>query len=335
MTNEFKKLTDVDMVDTVTENTNVIVDDNGMVRRASMALFGSGAVSDEQIDRIVDAVVDAIEQNSGGSGGGAKILYMDADLLNAGGVYPADADDYTTAVIPAEAAFVDYEVFKNLPLIDTIIINGDAEFEEYIEYYDKNTIRYNALTNGGLPFKKIVIKDRTTGIPDNFVAGRDTNFVLEIENCNGIGDYAFNNCVNMRSATLTNVTGRIGYSAFRNCKNLTEFVIPDGVTIISMYAFDDCKSLEQISIPSSVTAIDNYAFEYCPKLMDVIIPEGVESIGEWAFSDACIGGSITIPRSVTSIGEYPFSSATLLRVYSGSYAETWAQENHGNYEVIE
>ena len=64
-------------------------------------------------------------------GGGAKTLYMDATLLNAGGVYPADADDYTTVVIPAEATFVDYEAFDNLPLIDTIIINGDAEFETF------------------------------------------------------------------------------------------------------------------------------------------------------------------------------------------------------------
>ena len=63
MTNEFKKLPEVEIIDTMTENTNVIVEDNGMVRRASMALFGSGAVSDEQIGKIVDAVIEAIEEN--------------------------------------------------------------------------------------------------------------------------------------------------------------------------------------------------------------------------------------------------------------------------------
>lgn len=185
-----------------------------------------------------------------------KILYMDAALLDAGGAYPADADDYTTAVIPADATFVSMESFDNLPNIDTLIINGNCEIE--IEsYYDSAKILQTAspFVSAGLPLKKVVIKDRTS-IPDYVLDGCGTAATIEIENCGGIGNRSFLGS-KIRALDLKNVTGSIGESAFHSCSNLVGVVIPEGVTSILGWAFYLCSNLATITIPTSVTNIAN------------------------------------------------------------------------------
>lgn len=91
----------------------------------------------------------------------------------------------------------------------------------------------------------------------------------------------------------------------------TELTIPsqlDGytVTFIGDYAFAECTSLTSITIPDSVTRIYFAAFYSCTSLT-----------------------SVTIPKSVTSIGDYAFNGCDNLTIYgySGSYAETYANEN--------
>jgi hypothetical protein len=240
----------------------------------------------------VSPAIDGIQ-----SGGGEKILYMDAALLNAGGAYPADADDYTTEVIPAEATFVSLEAFDNLPLIDTFIVNGDCEFETYGEYNSstKTTTVYHVAYKCGMPIKKVVIKNRTSGVPEGFLAGVKTTFVCELENCSNIGARAFGECYHMRGITMVNVTGEIGSGAFSACRSLTNIVIPEGVTDI-LAAFFDCRSLEHITIPASVTNISDSAF-------DIYAPA------------------------------YPVNP--VIHGYAGSYAETWAADNGYTFEGIE
>jgi Leucine-rich repeat (LRR) protein len=106
--------------------------------------------------------------------------------------------------------------------------------------------------------------------------------------------------------------------------------IPDNVTSIGNYAFDGCSRLTSVTIPNSVTTIGNYAFDGCSRLTSVTIPNGVTSIGSYAFSGCSSLTNVTIPDSVTSIGnsafDYYFDDLTIYG-YSGSYAETYANEN--------
>lgn len=241
---------------------------------------------------------------------GEKILYMDAALLDAGGAYPADADDYTTAVIPAEATYVSLDAFDNLPNIDTVIINGDCEFET-IGVYDstsKATVYFNVFWYKGIPLKKVVISGRTE-IQAHFCM--DVATLREISVSGSIGDYAFAGCNYLKEAQIEN-SYSIGKYAFSNCKRLIEINIPEGVTSIGWYAFNRCESISELTLPNGLTTIYRYAFYGCKRLSRIVIPDSVTGIESDAFA-WCTGlKEITFSKNIHTITSYICDGCTSL-----------------------
>ena len=64
----------------------------------------------------------------------------------------------------------------------------------------------------------------------------------------------------------------IGEYAFYNCLGLKSVTIPEGVTSIGDSAFWDCSGLPSVTIPSSVTSIGKDAFYSCSGLTSVTFP---------------------------------------------------------------
>ncbi len=285
-------------------------------------------------EMFLQAILDKLSEGSGGggsTGGGEKILYMDAALLNAGGAYPVDADDYTTAVIPAEATFVSLEAFNNMPKLDTLIVNGNCEFELLEEIVDKYVYYYNAITKNYIPIRKLTAKDRTE-IPAYFMDG--VGPMVEIEISGSVGEAAFDECRYLKKATLENCSA-IGRAAFFGCYALTKITLPDGLTSIGVNAFGHCYSLTEVTIPDSVTSIGQNAFQYCTSLTEVTIPASVASIETTAFNNCTNLATVTILGMETTITAYSIPTTTTIRAYAGSAAETFANENGYTFEVIE
>ena len=163
-----------------------------------------------------------------------------------------------------------------------------------------------------------------------------------------IGDYAFDDCVNLASITIPDGVTSIGKSAFDGCTDLASITIPNSVTSIGDYAFNWCKSLTSITIPDSVTSIGLDVFSACTNLASInvseknenyssvdgiffnknitelikypaaktiseySVPNSVTSIGYAAFASCANLANITIPDSVTSIGYGAFASCANL-----------------------
>ena len=185
---------------------------------------------------------------------------------------------------------------------------------------------YEDNDDGGVTITKYQGSDADVVIPDTIDGKKVTS----------IGDEAFKYCESLTSVTIPDSVTSIGNEAFAGCTSLTTVTIPDSVTDIGSYAFYGCTSLTSVTIPDSVTSIGEGAFYECTSLTSVTIPDSVTSIGDRAFGDCTSLTSVIIPDSVTSIGNRAFYGCTGLTIQgkSGSYAETYANENNIPFEAI-
>ena len=85
-----------------------------------------------------------------------------------------------------------------------------------------------------------------------------------------IGNYAFEDCVVIKSVTIPNSVTSIGERAFRGCDNLTSITIGNGVTSIGDRAFDFCGFMS-VTIPDSVTRIGWGVFGNCDNLKTIYV----------------------------------------------------------------
>ena len=122
-----------------------------------------------------------------------------------------------------------------------------------------------------------------------------------------IGYYAFSNCSNLRSVTLSYGVKNIGEGAFYCCRKLSSVTIPNNITRIREEVFSGCSSLTNIVIPSSVTSIEYEAFYGCSGLTSVTFGNGVISIGDFAFGGCSGLTNLLFLGNAPSIGSHAFS----------------------------
>ena len=109
--------------------------------------------------------------------------------------------------------------------------------------------------------------------------------------------FAFENCKNLKKATLSDGITQVAPGGFMNCTALKTVVIPDSVTVIAENAFTGCKNLESVTIPNKVESINDWAFSECTSLTSIKIPESVKEIRQSAFYGCTNLTDIEIPET--------------------------------------
>lgn len=139
--------------------------------------------------------------------------------------------------------------------------------------------------------------------------------------CVGIGNDAFEDCVNLISVGATINLQVIGSYAFIGCDKLEEFlIVKDGIVAIGQAAFANCIKLKKFNsftnglfnIPTGLTYIANSCFSNCYAMKNVTIPNTITRIYSSAFYGCSGLTSVTIPSSVTRIDQYAFKECSSL-----------------------
>ena len=170
--------------------------------------------------------------------------------------------------------------------------------------------------------------------------------VTMADNITSIEEGAFQNCVNLQSAKISNRTTYVGVNAFADCRNMTSLTlsryleeIRDGAFLncekvgqVALYdrlkkignqAFAGCKSLSSIDIPNSTISVGNSAFSNCSALSNVKFGTGVEKIGESAFENCTGLKSIVLPSQLATIDVATFQGCSILSsITFGSAVQT-------------
>lgn len=85
-----------------------------------------------------------------------------------------------------------------------------------------------------------------------------------------IGRGAFEGCL-FRSAYIPSTLETIESFAFNECSNLTSVTISEGVCALNECCFGSCKALSEITLPSSVTNLERAIFQDCYSLTNVVL----------------------------------------------------------------
>lgn len=128
-----------------------------------------------------------------------------------------------------------------------------------------------------------------------------------------IKDYAFYNCIALKSATIGSSVKTIGICAFDSCRQLGSVSFANSVQKIGTSAFCHCLALTSVAPGNSVTELGYGAFQDCTGLTSVTLGSSLKSIGDYCFINCSGLTAITIPAAAESIGYHPFSGCTNLK----------------------
>lgn len=200
-----------------------------------------------------------------------------------------------------EQTLIDFELPSSVVKIGTEIIYGT-------KYYNTG----NKWSNGVLYIGNSLIRANES-MPQNYTILSNT-FV--------IADGAFANCISLLSLKLSDTTlKRIGNYAFENCVNLNKIDgLNNAVALfeIGNYAFLNCAKLgtnpndptnnPKFVIPVNVSSIGNYAFSGCVGIKEVYINSSAVA-NSFLIESSCgglciVASTIYIKFEISAIGRY-------------------------------
>ena len=145
-----------------------------------------------------------------------------------------------------------------------------------------------------------VIGTNTGTTSSGYKNNTDIIHVMLPQRITSIGHFSFQNCVNLQSINLENIT-YFGAQCFSGCINLSGDIyvrqayfdsVPFANTKIRSFrldasnnpnvSFDGCKFLEEVYLPSNVTSFGNYIFRNCWQLKDIDL-SNITSLGTGVF----------------------------------------------------
>ena len=133
-----------------------------------------------------------------------------------------------------------------------------------------------------------------------------------------LGEAAFFNCPNLKTARIAEGTAVIPPECFRNCTALTAVRLPDSVKDIQCGynggtgAFADCPALQKVSIGTGIETINQNAFRTTGDALTVTFREGASLVPANAFQGRTELVRVILPESMKTIGSYAFAGCWAL-----------------------
>lgn len=124
-------------------------------------------------------------------------------------------------------------------------------------------------------------------------------------------NYVFQGCTNLKSATITNITG-LGYNFFYNCTNLTSITLSEGITTIYNNAFQNCSSLTELFLPSTITSFaGKTVFVGCTNLSNLSVGANWNCVADFSTLDLAIESIIGIFNNLKDLTSETTKTLTL------------------------
>lgn len=169
----------------------------------------------------------------------------------------------------------------------------------------------------------------------------DTKIETLVLNAVSVGDFAFQNCDNLKAVVISNDVETLGEKVLCECKNIVyneennlqylgngenpfmylvktkertteKVVVNKNCRFIASYAFA-YTDIAEIDIPISVESIGSWAFVGCKKLQEIEIPDSISKINVGTFSWCENLKYVDLSNKLVNIGELAFNSCNSIK----------------------
>ena len=190
---------------------------------------------------------------------------------------------------------------------------------------------------GKATLKKVIMPASVTAIEDRAFydcIGLETVEFAENSALDTIGEWAFRNCVSLKSIAIPSKVTKLNGYTFYNCKSLVKVTLPEKLTHIGYYfytyagvettgndggyVFAHCENLKEINIPESVQWIQNYAFLNCKSLTEITLNANDKQVGEGAFANCSSLKKVTLGANIKTLPSRLFINCTSLESIVGA-----------------
>ena len=127
-----------------------------------------------------------------------------------------------------------------------------------------------------------------------------------------IGDYAFYNCVSLKTINFNEGLLLIGKGAFNSCTALESIILPNSLKALAPHAFGSCTSLKSVKLPESLKVIPEAAFAKCEALNSIEFPESIYEIERFAFNGCKSLKKVVLPKAMTQLDPCVFPGCSSL-----------------------
>lgn len=253
-------------------------------------------------------------------------------MIGSGAFY--DCISLQAITLPAKLELINYSAFYNCEALSKITVNAVK-----LSDFSSNTFTNAGKASGGV---EVTFANNVARIPAYmFYSSTDRyNNIKSVKIGSGvkeIGNYAFNNCMNLKTVSYTGDTSKlenIGSYAFYNCYALTGIKLPKALETVGNAAFYNCEKLGTVNVYSKkLSDFSSNTFYNAGKDVKngikVTFNSSVTRIPANMFS--CSNDyyarvtSVTIGKNVKEIGSYAFENCRDLKtvtIKSGSALES-------------
>ncbi len=254
-------------------------------------------------------------------------------------IYAVIDNTVTSVTIPASVKTIyDYAFasskIKSITIPETVTEIGVGAFKgaklESIVFGGNGIVDIKDYTFNQTNLTSIVLPSSVKTIGAYAFAGSMISSI-DLSGIESIGNYAFSNCIELSSVTVTDSLEKIGDNAFEYCSalgaitlpavkevgeavfaksGLTEVVFGDEATSIGECAFYGLTKLQKVTLGKKIELIGEFAFAESGALEEVVLG-GVKEISAYAFLN-CAKLNVIDFSDVEEIGEYAFANCNAL-----------------------
>ena len=224
----------------------------------------------------------------------------------------------TKVTIPKTVNYIGRYAFRQLPALETVIIEGNYVVIEESAFYRcpelKTVIILGESVEIGASAFYQCSKLESVEIGENGYLSKigqsafsGCKILKDIELKSGlteIGSYAFSETA-FENVVIPNTAKTIGSGVFSGCKQLRSAIFNGTTSSFGTSVFSRCSTLTKVKLPTNLKTIPSSTFAECTMLTAIDIPSGVTSIGSYAFDSTSLV-SITLPSGVSSIDSHAF-----------------------------